>query len=259
MSKEQRDAATRIIEGSGNNFHCKVAKFFADADWRVQISPYYVDPSTDKTREIDLIAERLYPTTDTWGRIDGYIRLRLHVECKYIAQGTVFWFGDQDVAAARSWVARRTPFKEDNVYINEHHYLKGVKHVAKLFATERSGGNVENEPIFKALNQTLNALLNSRGFISERKHVKCKATVEYPVIVCSAFDQFARTPINGDGSVSRIDDNFLLEVNYAYLTRETARPFSEYFLIDVVEYHRLPEFLSLLENEVSGFVEMLKD
>ena len=186
--------------------------------------------------------------------MDGYIRLRLHVECKYIAQGTVFWFGDQDVAAARLWVARRTPFREDNVCINEHHHLKGVKQVAKLFATERGGGNAENEPIFKALNQTLNSLLNSRGFISERKNVKCKATVEYPVIVCSAFDQFARTPINGDGTISRIDNNFLLEVNYAYLTRETARPFNEYFLIDVVDYQRLPEFLSLLGNEVTGFL-----
>ncbi|MFN7835128.1 MAG: hypothetical protein ACK5NY_04970 [Burkholderiaceae bacterium] len=66
---------TDLIKSSGNNFHAKVARWFADNGWHVVISPYYMDQTQSKAREIDLVAEKLWPLTDAPGRpVDNIAR-----------------------------------------------------------------------------------------------------------------------------------------------------------------------------------------
>ena len=52
---------TQLIKTSGNNFHAKVARWFRTNGWHIVISPYYMDQTQNKAREIDLIAEKLWP------------------------------------------------------------------------------------------------------------------------------------------------------------------------------------------------------
>ncbi len=54
-----------------------------------------------------------------------------------------------------------TPLREDNIYKDKHHYLASGNRVAKLFASE-SRREAENEIIYKALNQSLNAMVYDR-------------------------------------------------------------------------------------------------
>ena len=58
---EELDIAKEIIAKSGNNFHSKVVERFRASGWSVSISPYYLDGSTNKAREIDLVAEIAKP------------------------------------------------------------------------------------------------------------------------------------------------------------------------------------------------------
>ena len=251
-------AAKELARASGNNFHSKVVQFLRGKEWLVLVSPYYVDPSTDKAREIDLIAEKLFVSMDRIGRENGYIRMRLHVECKYINQMTVFWFDNQDDRETRRSIESKTLFKRNNTFINQHHYLQHNQRVAKLFTTEKSK-DTESEPMFRAINQTLNGLVNSdQAHLRTVDHLTCHKTIEYPVIVCSSFDSFFRKDLGSeDDEVSQIRGNFLMEVNYAYTMKHTDRTFSDYFLIDVVEFNQLNRFLEALQLEFEAMHHMI--
>lgn len=56
--KSIQDKVQELIDQSGNNFHTKVATWLIDNGWHVTISPYYMDYATNKSREIDLVAEK---------------------------------------------------------------------------------------------------------------------------------------------------------------------------------------------------------
>lgn len=262
QDEDPLEAAQRIVNRSGNNFHSKVARFFRDNDWNIMLSPYYVDPATDRAREIDLIAEKLFFVKHRhYEQHIGTIRLRLHIECKFIKQKTVFWFDGLDETQAKNWISRNTLFNTDERVAPRHHYSGAMANqVAKLFATDENK-DVESDPIFKALNQCLNGLVNSRGakpLAESPDHLTCLKTVEYPVIICSNFEGlFFRTRVVGPGDIETMEDNFLIEINYAYrgANSNTQR---EYFLVDVVDFRRLGTFISALETEIKHMVDIAK-
>ena len=153
---------TELIRSSGNNFHAKVARWFADNGWHVVISPYYMDQTQSKAREIDLVAEKVWPLLDSFGRAVDDIAVRLFIECKFVASDAVFWFADKDRESALELVCSNGPFRRDNSYTEKHHYLSQSSRVAKLFSTSNTKA-AENEPFYKALNQSLNAMTSMRG------------------------------------------------------------------------------------------------
>ncbi|MCF8025807.1 MAG: hypothetical protein K9K82_10010 [Desulfobacteraceae bacterium] len=78
---EVPDEVSKLVRNSGNNFHAKVARWLLDDNWHVVVSPYYMDQTQNKAREIDLIAEKLWPINDLsgWRQIGG-VAVRLFVE-----------------------------------------------------------------------------------------------------------------------------------------------------------------------------------
>lgn len=98
-----------IIDGSGNSFHCRVTSYLKEKGWTTLVSPYYMDDSSNKPREIDLIAEKSWKYHDSWIKTYGTVNIKLFVECKYIPQTNVFWFGEKDTVSAREWVTSNTP------------------------------------------------------------------------------------------------------------------------------------------------------
>jgi hypothetical protein len=151
----------QLVKGSGNNFHAKVARWFRDNDWHIVISPYYMDQSQNKAREIDLIAEKLWPVRSRFGNTIGDVAVRLFIECKFVPSHSVFWFTDKSQATALELVCSSGHFRPNNTSTEKHHYLAQSQRVAKLFAT--SGKAQETEPFYKALNQSLNATVSMRG------------------------------------------------------------------------------------------------
>src|SRR3989338_92021 len=156
------DMVKEIIEKSGNSFHFKVLKHLEDLGWKTIISPYYNDNLTSKPREIDLIAEKAFQAKDRWNVFLGTVNVQLFIECKYISQKTVFWFHDKNMEQAEEIITNNSPLQKDNTYTKKHHYLDGKNRAAKLFADERSKA-AENEAFYKALNQSLNALIYYRN------------------------------------------------------------------------------------------------
>jgi len=211
-----------LIIKSGNNFHCQVVDFLRKRGWTVLISPYYNDNLTDKPREIDIVAEKPFSMKDSWGSgFLGTLNFKLFIECKYINKEVIFWFDEKDKEKAIKRIMHDTGLEPPsrNNAINNHHYLKNDK-VAKLFSSGQDK-TPDNELIYKAINQSLNAMVyyKSSGSILSKRREHIKKIVNYPLILCNAFDKFYKVNI-GANNHSKIEDNFQLEINYAYLDKD---------------------------------------
>lgn len=241
----------KLVSESGNSFHARVARWLQDNGWHVAVSPYYMDQTQIKAREIDLVAERLWPVMDHWGRQPvGDVAVRLFVECKYIPAYSAFWFVDKDLEAAERLVCSNGRFRMDNTYTKKHHYLSQSPRVAKLFAASIGRGS-DNDPYYKALNQVLNAMVSMRGGTVSVPELKKRgrgpmALLEFPVVVCSSFQQMYGVDFFAESSPVQIVDNFQLEIEYAYLDKRGAHQ-DEYLLLDFVEYDKLKTFLAAIE------------
>ena len=255
MSSEE--IAKRIIASSGNSFHARVASWLKQDGWHVLVSPYYMDTSQGKAREIDLIAERVISVEDDFGRQAGSVVVRMYIECKFVSTHTVFWFAEKDKEAANDLVCRSGVFRERNSYTNEHHYLSTCSQVAKVFSTESK--TQEQEPFYKALNQVLSAYvsMDSRPATSpEFRYGRDSANIilNYPVVVCSDFSRLFQTEFFQPTEPRSITDSFQLEVRYAYSDPSGSNR-DDYFLIDFVDYENLIELCGRItrNGEVAAF------
>lgn len=250
MKKTDIEQVKEIIANSGNNFHCTVLDRLKEKGWTVLISPYYNDNVSDKPREIDLIAEKVFDIKRSYGDFIGTVNVKLFIECKYISQKTVFWFHNKDRVKAEHLVLKTTSLTENNRHTKDHHYLRNDS-VAKLFADEKKQ-KTENEIFYKALNQSLNSMVYYRGSksIIPKSTQYIKSTVNYPVIICNDFNNLYRVDIGSSDKPVTINDNFQLEVNYAYLDLSKKHS-NEYFLIDIVSYDKIDTFLEDLQKDVN--------
>ncbi|MES1939684.1 hypothetical protein T5B8_05561 [Salinisphaera sp. T5B8] len=255
------DDLRQLIDGSGHNFHARVARWFVDNGWEVTISPYYMDQSHQKAREVDLVAEWVLPDKRRRPRglgIGNYdVGVRLFIECKFVPSLTVFWFAKKKRDNARRLVSAEGQFPSDPREIVVHHYLDESLRVAKLFQTKsHKGGQAMSEqqdPFYKALNQVLHASFAMQGRAGDASFGgKVPNTVlEFPVIVCGGFDQLYRVDFFGEGEQEpeKINKNFQLEVQYAY----HGSP-NEYRLIDVVDIDRLDAFQqSIVQDAMTAY------
>jgi hypothetical protein len=253
--KDKLDIAKDIITRSGNTFHYQVVNFLRERGWSVLVSPYYTDNLTDKPREIDIIAEKAFNISNYWqnSRLLGTLNVKLFIECKYIRSHNVFWFDSIDKQNMIKRIISDTPLKDPrkNISIEKHHYMH-AKNVAKLFASENI--NQENGEVFyKAINQNLNALIyyKNKGKLSiipeSNQNVKILQILNYPLIICNSFEKLFGVDVSVGNEPAEIGDNFQMEVNYAYVNRQTN--FSEYFLLDVVNFEKLDNFLNMLEEK----------
>lgn len=254
------DEVNSIINESGNSFHCRVANYLQEKGWHTLVSPYYMDSSSNKPREIDLIAEKSWRYDDMFEEKYGTINIKLFIECKYIPQTNVFWFSDKDVVSTKKWLSSNTPLLERNMFTERHHYLSTNPKVAKLFAS-KNRPNVENEVIYKALNQSLNSMVYLRHRESiippaPNQNNNILTTVELPVILCNSFEKFYRVEMDNSSNPESIQDNFQLEVNYAYLDHNKNNR-NEFFLIDVVDFNKFDEFLDQMESDKNAILEII--
>lgn len=235
-----------IVNTSGNSFHAKVAQWFAADGWHTTVSPYYVDHSHNKSREVDLIVEKpLSEIRDSFGRYRGGVIVRLFIECKYVPAPTVFWFVPKDKDGAFELISSMAPFPNNNSYTAEFHYFKSPE-AAKVFSS-KTGKDFENEPFFKALNQTLHSWMTLKTKPPSQEVRGEIVTLDFPLIVCSSFDKMWREEFYEASNLRPIDDNFQLEVQYAYSGQSGV--IDQHCLIDVVAFQNLPIFVGNVKRD----------
>lgn len=245
-----------LIDSSGNNFHAKVAQWFVAEGWTIQISPYYLDQTQQKAREIDLVAEKAFPYNDPFGRHQGYVIVRLYVECKFVPSYAVFWFADKDKREAENLVCSIDGFSPNNSYTSRHHYLAQGERVAKLFTSSQTRQQ-ESDLFYKALNQILSAYVSFR---LQQSYIESAAPklygnlvhMTFPVVVCSSFKEVFAVDFLGKLPTVQQSDNFQMEVRYAYGEESAAK--NEYFLVDFVSYDGLQHLSKSIEEDVQAAI-----
>lgn len=245
-----------LIDSSGNNFHAKVAQWFVADGWSIQISPYYLDQTQQKAREIDLVAEKLWPYKDPFGQHQGYVLVRLYIECKFVPSHAVFWFAEKSKREAESLVCSFEGFTSNNSYTSQHHYLAQSDRVAKLFTSSQTKQQ-ESDLFYKALNQILSAYV---AFRHQQSYIESSSkllhgrvvSLTFPVVVCSSFKDVFAVDFLGQIPTAAQSQNFQLEVRYAYGDSASAR--NEYFLIDFVSYDGLSLFTKAISEDVDAAI-----
>jgi hypothetical protein len=248
------EEVTQLVSGSGNNFHAKVARWMQSNSRHVSVSPYYLDQIQNKPREIDLVAEKMWPVMDMFGRPIGDVAVRRFIECKFVPSYSVFWFTDKDMEAAEKLVCSQKPFRPDNIYTKKHHYLGQSNRVAKLFTT-KAERSIDNDPYYRALTQVLNAMVSMRGRpaslpTTKKRISKPMALLEFPVVVCSSFQQVYGVDFYADSTPEKITNNFQLEIQYAYLGRNRTQR-DEHLLLDFVEFNQLDAFVEAIGEDAN--------
>ncbi|MDD2715660.1 MAG: hypothetical protein PHW04_07185 [Candidatus Wallbacteria bacterium] len=244
-----------IIEKSGNSFHFQVMKFLREKEWKVLVSPYYLDCYSEKPREVDIIAEKSFKMLNRYKEVKGIVNLRLIIECKYIDKNLVFWTDVKDHVNAIKLVEHVAGIKapDRNTYYSKHHYLSDCS-VGKLFSGEKPDGS-EREPFFTAITQCINSLIFFRSiqrqgkaiFEKEKEHYPILHTLQYPLIVCKNFNSMFQFAPSEDNEPEKIERFFQFEVNYAFKDNECFS--KEYFIIDVVDFTHFEEFLDDIEEK----------
>ena len=147
-----------IIQKSGNNLHMQVSGLLENAGWEVEISSYYYDDTTNKPREIDLIARKKFFTHDMFGREVSHFYVCLFIECKYFKNDIAFWMQEANKNKIFEAIIL-DGFNKDEVFGNNynHHYFSVVnstsKKLAKLFETK------DQNEIFEAITRPVKSLV----------------------------------------------------------------------------------------------------
>jgi hypothetical protein len=164
----------------------------------------------------------------------------------------VLWCDKKDKNRAIRRIIQDTPLKHpnENGLIEQHHYLINTN-VAKLFSSKPDKPS-DVELIYKAINQSLNAMVYYKHAPSilpdnQNEAGQILRMINYPIILFNNFDLIYKVDDTTKNGYSKIDGSFQLEVNYAYLDKNKNSQ-SEYFLIDVIEFNKLDEFLKTLEE-----------
>lgn len=255
----EQEKIEKLINESGNSFHFRVVELLRSKGWKVLISPYYTDNMSDKPREIDIIAEKLIPIISPWGSNCGNILIRLFVECKYITNPSVFWFDKVDEPKLAEKLFHDEQLEGDvsyqaiKVFRPNHHYLK-TDEVAKLFSA--SNNATEQDIIYKAVNQCLNSLIYYRNKCRDNRSIlftgeRIDHTLNFPVVACNSFSNFYNA-----NDKSKINNDFLLEINYAYRSFD-GQGHEEYFVVDVVDSGGIEKWLIEVENDGKKNIEQI--
>jgi hypothetical protein len=73
-------------------------------------------------------------------------------------------------------------------------------------------------------------------------------TIEFPVVVCSSFDQVYAVDFYTESPPEPIQSNFQLEARYAYIDRHNEQR-DDHFLLDFVEFSRLEQFAEAVSED----------
>lgn len=251
-----------LIRSSGNHFHSKVARWLVDDGWHVIVSPYYLDQTQGKAREIDIVAEKPLAGVSNSFRREGEIIVRLFVECKYVSAPSVFWMANKCMKRAEEIVYKTGIYGPEWSDTKQHHYMEGSP-VAKVFASSKNK-LPENEPFYKALNQVLHAMVSMRGRPAHIPELDQKLqngwrvhVLEFPVVVCSSFESMYATDFYEESAARPLSGTFQLEVSYAY-TDKKGNGREECFLIDFVDFDNMSSFVSLLEEDAKGAAHIIE-
>lgn len=233
------DDIENIIKFSGNDLQFRTKELLVDEGWSCDVSPHYNDSATGISREIDIIASKGF----------GDFNFLFFIECKFINFPYVFWLDKKNIIEATRLAKGNSVFREEHDVVLKdtstlphkiHHYIQDNPVVKSWDNDSKKGKDL----FFDGLNQSLNALIFSREYNYN------DSTIYSPLIVVDSFKNLHKRDSSPKG-YSPIEDNFQIENRHSFIVNNPTGgkvDKSDYFLIDVVSFDKLKDFLKSLED-----------
>lgn len=227
----------QIIIESSNNIALELLKILEENEWNVEFSPYYIDKSSEKDREIDLLAKKNIRCKST---NRSSFEIILCIECKYLNKDKNFI-----IRTFKNDLERKDFVKGTNgIYVNKefreknHHYSLH-QNIGKLYDTK--GANKKDffidgiiKPIKKCI--FLQDNYNNLGaFI-------------FPVSVFGGIENFFYTsPNTKEPEESK---HSLYKVGFNYYPKNSTSIKKDFFVVDIVTLNNFKCFLKELDNSI---------
>ncbi len=238
------DKILKIIEEGGDQLQFDAAEVFKKNGWDCQLSPYYKDISTDKSRELDIIARKEFVILDSfYGRKDKFL-VRLFIECKYIKNDNLFYFVSRNIEKAKIQAKDNGVLRNiEYVDLQNNHYFKESE-VAKTW--KPSSGR---DDIYDAWVQSVHALI----YYQVHQREDTNYIVDIPVVLLKDFDNLYKKE-KAETGFSKIDKDFQIEIDYSY-SIPNGRDIQKTFFVDIISFDSIDNFLQVLD---SGDISILK-
>ncbi|MEK7125479.1 MAG: hypothetical protein AAB880_01045 [Patescibacteria group bacterium] len=227
------------IKNSGNNLVMRVVGFLEKLNWTVDLSTYYYDDTTEKPREIDIIASKHVKIIEDRDHLDSF-KVNLFIECKHFLNDVAFWLHDNDKGKALSAIKLVNMHTEGEIKkssdFQQHHYLT-VSYVGKLSDALKDDEN----SVFNAITQPVKSLI----FFKENNPVR---GIYYPITIYSGISGIQL--IDKQGKVTS-QEAVIYGLYYSYRFRQEQQIKTEYFCVDFVHENRMSDFFKRIDGEVS--------
>lgn len=231
------ESLKKTIEKSGNNLHIRVVEVLKASEWDTDLSVYYYDDTTNKPREIDIIASKKYSGENAGGKYS--FKAFLFIECKYFQSPIAFRTEENSEGKGMKAIIMEG-FNKDEILRDSknHHYLRpGI--IGKLYDTVDDENNV-----FNAITQPVKSLT----FFKDKKSEK---GLYYPIVIYAGVDGFyilRSSDISNLDSVKK-EENIIFELNYAYKNATNGDLKSQTFFVDFINENNLGKLLDVVEGE----------
>lgn len=218
-----------LIGMNGGDFPHEVSALLQDNGWIPQLAPHYVDISTGKTREIDVIGRKKVETKDSFWGSRGEFLIRLFIECKTLESDYLLHFATRNHDKAMDFVKDNLILRQDGeMNLERSHYLTD----SEVVKTWDPAGR---DDFYDAWTQSVHSMI----FFSENQH-EGPYVIDVPIVVFRSFDHLYRRDGSKQG-YSLVTEPFQVEVDYTYPVR--GRNTAKTFFVDFVAFDNLKTFL----------------
>lgn len=230
-------------EKNWSNLENNVAKILRQFGWNVKENQPYLDPNTDKQREIDIIASKEYAVWSNdriWIKSPETLEMRLFIDCKNLPKPLWLYVRDKDNSTIMKVLFENRVYRElyGNYFdVNEDvpDCMKTHRFLSDSKLAYKSIGNDEKSIGIQWVNQVIHAML------SPIYPTRVTYNIDYTVIIVNDERKLALE--HEDGSRSYADKNILYGIDYIVNKRK------KYFVVDIVSLNNLQDFLKELDTE----------
>ena len=225
------------------NLENKFVKILKSFWWTIKENIPYLDPVTDKQRELDILAIKTYLVWENnhWINKPELLEMRLFIDCKNLPNGLGLYVHNVDKENLYEAFLNKPIYSRlyDNYFqmnqdlpsiVKEHRFFTKKKIVYK------SSNNDDRSIWIQWTNQILHAMHST--FYSSSAYWN----IDYPIIAVNKLTDIA-IESEEDGSREFASDNMLYWINYI------VKPNKKHYIVDIVGLDKLEQFLEWLDKE----------
>jgi hypothetical protein len=225
------------IDVDGYGHESRVRQKLEDLGWSVQPGETYLDIAKKVDREIDLLAEKIYPRSDYDG---GNIGIRLVIECKWkktkaknLPNDVAINTESRNTSEIIKLIAKEFDLDDPRDFdISKHHYLDSGIHLA-------SHTTPNNGYFYEAVEQVVHAF---HYFKLKRRMENVGKFFQFPVVVT-----------DGPGKVYLRESNVEHLKRYQYYHPYDVDGVRFPHYIDVVPFGLLEEYVEVLDEDFAVY------